>query len=261
MSRFSISRAWDETMAVLRHDSRLIVPIALAFLVLPGVISDTARPQASASVTNPTGVTVIFMVLVLIAALVGQLAIIWLSISRGANVREAIERGARKVPAVIGSALLLLIPATLILAPFVLPILARPTNPPPAASLALLIAVPLLLIPACRFLLASTSAVVEGLGPIAMLKRSWGLTRGSTAKLYGMFLLFMIATLIVVSATQFVAGSLVIVALGRPEPWSVAALLSALLVQLATAVLSVLVTIMIARIYGQLAGTEPIKGI
>lgn len=261
MSRFSISRAWDETMGVLRHESRLIVPIALAFLVLPGVIADTARPQVGGAVSNPTGLSLLITVLVLIAALVGQLAIIWLSISPGANVREAIDRGARKVPAVIGSALLLVIPLTVILAPFVLPILARPTNPPAGASLALLVAVPLLLILACRFLLASTTAVVEGLGPIAMLKRSWELTRGSTAKLYGMFLLFLIATLIVVSATQLVSGSLIILALGRPEPWSVAALAGALVVQLATAALSVLVTIMIARIYAQLAGAEPIKGI
>ena len=260
MSRFSISRAWDEAMGVLRQDSRLIVPIALAFMVLPAVIADTARPQAGDSAANPSGLTLIFMVLVLIAALVGQLAIIWLSISRGANVREAIERGARKVPAVMGSALLLLIPASLILAPFVMPILASPTNPPAGASLALLIAVPLLLILACRFLLASTTAVVEGLGPLAMLKRSWELTRGSTAKLYGMFLLFLIAALIVVAATQFVIGSLVIVALGKPQPWSVAALLSGLIVQLSAAILSVFVTVMIARIYAQLAGADPIKG-
>lgn len=260
MSRFSVSRAWDETMGVLRHDSRLIIPIALAFLVLPGVISDTARPQIGDSASNPSGLMLTFMLIVLIAALVGQLAIIWLSISPGANVREAINRGARKVPAVIVSALMLLIPVSLILAPFVLPILASPTNPPRGASLALLIAVPLLLILACRFLLASTTGVVEGLGPLAMLKRSWALTRGSTAKLYGMFLLFMLAALIVVMATQFVAGSLIIVALGRPEPWSIAALLTGLVVQLSTAIVSVMVTIMIARVYAQLAGAEPIKG-
>jgi len=78
--------------------------------------------------------------------------------------------------------------------------------------------------------------------------------------LYGMFLLFLIAALIVVAATQFVIGSLVIVALGKPQPWSVAALLSGLIVQLSAAILSVFVTVMIARIYAQLAGADPIKG-
>lgn len=260
MSRFSISRAWDETMGVLRGDGRLILPVALAFLVLPGVIADTAMLRAD-SPAQPPGLDLLFMLIVLIAALVGQLAIIWLSISPKANVREAINRGARRAPAVIGSMFLIFIPAALILAPFVMPILASPTNPPPGASLALLIAIPLLLIPASRLSLASTTAVAEGLGPVAMLKRSWALTRGSTAKLYGMILLFLIATLALLAATRFVVGSLIIVALGRPEPWTVAALLTGLVVQLSTAILSVLVAIMIARIYAQLAGAEPVKGI
>ena len=38
MSKLSLSRAWEETMAVLARDGRLFAAVALALFVLPGLI-------------------------------------------------------------------------------------------------------------------------------------------------------------------------------------------------------------------------------
>ena len=60
---------------------------------------------------------------------------------------------------------------------------------------------------------------------------------------------------------QWVIGSVLIVALGKPESWSVSTLLVALIAAIAQTVASVLFAVLLARIYVQLAGGEPIKGI
>ena len=40
----SISKAWDETKAILVRDGRLIGAVALALFVLPGLVLDLAYP-------------------------------------------------------------------------------------------------------------------------------------------------------------------------------------------------------------------------
>ena len=46
MSKLSLSRAWEETMAVLAHEGRLVLPVALALFVLPGLILNASMPAA-----------------------------------------------------------------------------------------------------------------------------------------------------------------------------------------------------------------------
>lgn len=254
MHKLSISTAWDEAHGALRRDGRLFVPLALAFLVVPGVLLDLAMPRQGAQPGAPGAGWLLLFVAVIVIGLLGQLAIQWLALSPGTPVRDAIERAARRVPWVFAAGVMLAVPIALLLLPLVMQIAANPKSPPPGAAAALLLAIPLLLIPAARLILMSAAAVAEELGPVAMIKRSWTLTRGSTLRLYGLLLLFCVAILVVMLAVQSVVGSLVIVALGQPEPWTVSALLISLAVQLAQAAVSVPLTILFARLYAQAAG-------
>ena len=46
MAKLSISRAWDESRGVLGRDGALLATVAVALLVLPGIVSDLVSPEA-----------------------------------------------------------------------------------------------------------------------------------------------------------------------------------------------------------------------
>lgn len=254
MAALSISRAWDETKAVLRRDGRLIVPIALAFLLLPGVVSELAMPSTDPA--SSTATKQLVMLVVLLLGFAGQLAVQWLSINSGETVGGALRRAVGRVPALLLAGLLIIIPLSILIAPVAAPILANPENPPPGAVLGMMAIMLAVLLPLSRFSLAAPVTVAEKAGPIAMLRRSWGLTSGSTLKLYGLLLLVLILALILIAAVQMAVGSLAILAFGQPEPWSLSALLIALATQGVAAIVSVTLSIIFARLYVQAAGEQ-----
>ncbi|HVF84028.1 MAG TPA: hypothetical protein VM913_07650, partial [Sphingomicrobium sp.] len=81
MGRVSISQAWAETAAALRRDSRLFAPVALAFLVLPGTLSDLGSPRATLPPGAAGALWSLLLLIVVIASLVGQLTIQWLALT------------------------------------------------------------------------------------------------------------------------------------------------------------------------------------
>jgi hypothetical protein len=89
---------------------------------------------------------------------------------------------------------------------------------------------------------------------VAAIKRAFALTSGHFWKLLAFMLLATIAFLIVAAAAGAVIGSIVSLALGRPEPWSVSLLLVALAAGLVQAAFITIYTAMLARITAQLSG-------
>ena len=256
MTKLSIGQAWTETIESVKRDGRLIVPVALAFAVIPATLFALAVPPVPAGQMREPGVWMLLYALLILAALVGQMAIMRMAIGPAASVGEAIRHALRRAPSVIGAALMFAVPAAAILFPFALPVLANPTNPPPAAALLFLVASTVLLCVWVRLILMTASGVAENIGPLAIVKRSWALTRGNFWRLLAMALLFAIVAWIAISAVQWVTGSVLIVAMGKPQPWSVSALLIALVEAIAQAIASVLFAVLLARIYVQLAGAK-----
>ena len=254
MTKLSIGQAWSETVDVVKRDGRLIVPVALTFAVIPATLFALVVPPTPAGkMPEPSGWALLYPLLVIVA-LIGQMAILRLAIGPAASVGEAIRHALRRAPSVIGAALLFGLPATLILVPAALPILANPTSPSPVAALLFLIACIVLLCIWVRLMLMTAAGAAEQIGPVAIIKRSWALTRGRFWRLLAMALLFGIVAWIVVKAVQWVVGSVLIVTLGQPEPWTVAALLIALIAAIAQTIASVLFAVLLARLYVQLAG-------
>jgi hypothetical protein len=191
--------------------------------------------------------------LLILAALIGQMAIMRLAIGPAASVADAIRHAFRRSPSVIGAALIFGIPAASILVPLVMPVMANPTDPPATASLLLLIASLVLLCLWVRLMLMTAAGVAEEIGPVAIVKRSWALTRSHFWRLLGMALLFGCVAWIAIKATEWVSGAVLIVALGKPGPWSVSALTIALVAAITQTIASVLFAVLVARIYVQLA--------
>jgi len=259
MTKLSIGQAWSETVDVVKRDGRLIVPVALAFAVIPATLFALAVPPSPAGEMPEPGGWALLYPLLLLVALIGQIAILRLAIGPAASVGEAIRHALRRAPSVIGAALIFAVPATLILVPTALPILANPTDPPPVAALLFSVACIALLCVWVRLMLMTAAGTAEAIGPVAIIKRSWALTKGHFWRLMTMALLFGIVAWIVIKAVQWVMGSVLIVALGQPEPWTVSALLIALIAAIVQTIASVLFAVLLARIYVQLAGA-PTKG-
>jgi len=106
---------------------------------------------------------------------------------------------------------------------------------------------------AVRLILTSSIASAEAIGPVAILGRSWALTKGNWWRLFGFFLTFMIGAIALVVATELVLGMVASLVLGGTGANSLAWLLMRLVTQLLTALISVIFFVMLARIYVQLA--------
>lgn len=256
MAALSISRAWDETKAVLARDGRLYTTVALAMFVLPGVVAELVRPDVPAGELPAPGLWTIIALIALLISLVGQLAVCRLALGPEISVGEAIRYGVRRAPAYVVAALTWMLP---FLIAFVL--LGASAGPNPedlsaGTALAMLSLLILFLAIAIRFLLASPIASAEHIGPVGILSRSWDLTRGHWWKLFGFLMLFLIALVILLTAVGAVMGTLTALIFGEIEPFSVGALLLSLATQLIAAGISVVLMVMLARIYAQLAGRE-----
>ena len=263
MARLSISRAWDETRAVLARDGKLIATVALALLFLPGVVADVVAPAKDDGGLPSVSPWSLLFVAAMIIGLVGQIAIIRLSLGARLSVGEAISDGARRMPPYLVATLIWLGP--LLAASYLAarPMMENPEQAPPAAALALLVLMIAMIFIAVRMLMTTPVASSENLSPLAILRRSWALTRGHWWRLFGFFLLYILAVLIVLGAVGEIAGLIAELALGDIEPMSLAALLVAIFTQGATAVASTVFAVMLARIYVQLASppaTVPTSG-
>lgn len=254
MAKLSISKAWEESRGALAGNASLLTTVALALFVLPGVVSDLVTPAAPPGQIPPPGAWMLVAALALLITLVGQLAVIRLAIGSRLTVGQAIGHGARRAPWYFLATLLWILPFLLVGVVLFGMIGKDPQNAPPAAILGLLIVAVVMLFFAIRMMMTSPVASAENVGPVQIVRRSWRLTNGHWLRLFGFFLMFLIAAVIAIYAVGAIAGVVAEVALGGTEPRSVGALFVSLVTQIVSAAVSVVLMVMLARIYVQLAG-------
>lgn len=261
MAVLSISRAWDETKARIAADGRLLAVVAAALFVLPSLVTGVISPETSAGGRSVTeGIIILIASLI---AVIGQLAIIRLSIGPAVSVGEAIAHGARRMPIYFVAGVLILLGLAVAAIPFVVILVAAGVpmereaiaHSPVAAILSLLYFIVLVFI-GIRMLMSSPVASEEPVAPVAIIRRSWALTAGHWWRLFGFLVLFMIGALIAIAAINWAVGFVAITFLGPIDPMSASALLVAFVDALVNAVVTVFLAVFLARIYVQLAGGE-----
>jgi hypothetical protein len=252
VAKLSISRAWDESRGVLGRDGGLIGTIALALLVLPGVVNDMVTPEAPPTELPPAGAWMIVMAIAFLVSLVGQLAIVRIALGSRSTVGEAIQRGGARAPAYIIATLMWLVPLAIV--PIALmPMLQQP-DPSGAAAIGVLVWLPIAIFIAVRMFMSPPVAAAEMGGPLEILRRSWRLTAGNWWRLFGFFLVLMVGGVVLLLAAGAVLGIVVGALFGEIEPMSLGGLILSILTQIVAALLTVLFVVMLARIYAQLAG-------
>lgn len=257
LTKLSLSTAWDETRAIAAREGGLLASVALALLVLPATIAGAVNPAALTSPTMPAGQMLLMWLAVLVIALAGRLAVIRLAQGPSTSVGDAIRHGLARLAPALGALLMFVMPISLLVTPFLLQVLANPTAPPPGASLAVLaICIAALVLGVRLMLLVMPIAANERIGPIAILKRSWQLSRGNWWRLAVFVIVFFLASAIVTRAASFLVGIPAGLISGPIKPLTVGALLLSLAAALVEAAFAVLFSVMLARIYAQLGGAN-----
>ncbi|MEO7277895.1 MAG: hypothetical protein ABIW33_07730, partial [Sphingomicrobium sp.] len=214
MARLSISQAWDETKRIFIRDGSLLTAVAGALLVLPNVIAGLVTPATDPASSSEGRVLTL---IALFVGVVGQLAIVRLALGPSTTVGQAIGHGFRRFPVTFLAFLILGVIVFVMVIPAVVVLLALglidangQTNGAGAIPVLLLVAAFLFI--AVKFMLAVPVASAEPVGAIAILKRSWQLTRGHYWMLFGFELLLLILVVVMMysaAAAGYVVANLI----------------------------------------------------
>jgi hypothetical protein len=251
MTKLSISQAWDETRTVLARDGKLIASVALALLVLPGVLVSLFLPTPTGDEVPVAGLWIPIVVVALAISFMGQLSIVRLAMAPHVTVADAIKHAARRTPHFIAAFLLWIMPFVIVAALFYAILRANPSRPSPIAGLGLLIVTILGIFIFVRMFLIGPIATAEQIGPIGILRRSWALTAGNWWRLFGFFVVFAVGTVVLVRAAASILGLLATMTFEVPRPVNVSFLIVIILVQALSAAMYVILFVMQARLYNQ----------
>jgi hypothetical protein len=262
MAKLSISTAWNETADFMKRESRLILPIALLMFAIPGAAFQLAMPTPPAPGQPPAiGAWLLLLPVIMIAGLVGGLAISYLALHPGASVGEGLQRGLRRLLPLLLASLLLGLGVSVLLVPFLVVAVGASTLGQAEQALtgpALLIFLLFLLVLMAlwvRLMLMTPVAAAESVGPIDIIRRSWELTRGHFWRLVGMLLLIALVGFVAIIALSMVVGIFVFIIAGAPEPGSSSLILLTIVSAIIQSVFNAVLITMIARVYRQLSGS------
>lgn len=207
----SMNSVWDESIAFIRRESALLVPLALATIGLGSAAFNIVKPIAAHAGSSVLWSLLLGFALGLIV--IGQQAIFALVLQPGRSVGEAIGIGARTMPKfaalvalLVGILLIAMLPLTLMLRAAGVDLGgAQPRLPP----LAIFYVALLMVVTAWVNLRMITllPLIVDRNPPLfAAIRESFAATRGQAARLLGVMLLYMLVAGVVVAATGAVAG-------------------------------------------------------
>ena len=260
MSSLSIGRAWDEAKQILARDGRLITSIALALILVPQALAGVVAPPPNLSGVEPPAWMPLITLLVLCAGIIGQIAIIRLALGPAATVGDAIGHGLGRFLTAFAALILFAAALALVLTPLFILIAGGDAlqaitagRSTPRAGGALLLVVLLIVLISARFQFIMPVATAERGGPIRVLKRNWEITAGHYWKLLGFIGLVLLTAVIVLLTAQVLGGILAKLAMGDVQPFSLSALVVALIMAVAQTAVTAVLSTLLARIYAQLA--------
>src|SRR3954471_1755669 len=267
MAKLSITTAWNETADILRRDFGALFTVALALNALPQILVQALGPgQMTPGTPPPLGPWMLLLPIVVVLAMAGTIAISRLALGRERVVGAAIAHGFRRFLPLLGASFLIGLAFALVFVGLALAFginverfMADPKGVGGRLALIVLIFLPIALFFSIRLMMTTPVAAAETGGPIAILTRSWALTRGHFWKLLGFLLLVGIVFLVIMMVVGLVFGVLVALVAGKPEPGNFASLVLLICTGVVNAAVIAVLTSLIARIYVQLAGDPAVS--
>lgn len=212
--RISIEQSLRWTQRFARREWQLALPVALAFIALPSLVSSlllarfvTAVPRSAAEMelmaaTLPWWLTPVVLVL-LLAMLTGGLALIALALLPQVSVGEAIRVGFGRLAAVAATVVLLWAATMLVMIVIGVAITALALAPGLIAAAALVATAA-----ATIYLLLLLPLIVDRrASPLAAIRASRRMYRGTAPRVVAAILLYLVVTAIAALAAQLALGS------------------------------------------------------
>lgn len=263
--KLDMSRAWNDAVRLLTSNRQVILIVAGVFFFLPYLglsllAPELANPMAGATpgqTQSPdammalfTGPVVAGMVMIGLLQAVGTIALLsMLTDHNRPTVGDAIGTGVKAVLPYLGT---ILLQGLLIAVVLGLPLgaaIASGSNV--AAALVGIAAFVCFVYAYVKFSLAvPVIAIEQQYNPVAVLRRSWNLTKGNSFRLLGFYLLLFVAVIVLTMIAGIVLG-LPLALMGG----SVAAFGSALVGALTNTAMVIVFMGVLAAVHQQLAGT------
>ena len=182
LAPFTVTTIWHGTIAALRPDFGTLFALVAPFTLLVSMVVELFGPPPPTTIAEFTPkVAVLLLLIPSVIGALGQLALTWLIASPGGTPGRAIGVGLRALPGYL-LAILLITPAT-------------------SLGLFLLVVPGLYLF--ARMFLVGPAMVIESLGPVAALRRSWALTAANS---WTIVLFLVLALLFVFGAALLASG-------------------------------------------------------
>ena len=256
----SMNQIWDDSIAFIRRESALLVPLALATIYVADVVAGLAQTLAKPNDPNP--LIAIAIIAAALWSIIGQLSIVSLVLKPGQSVGEALSHGLARLGKVILIALLVGLVVSVALLPVAVAAVASGADPakpetlqnlPGWISLLVLVVLGGIIWLGVRLALMNALIVDRNPGVIDAVKSGFALTQGITARLLLVALLYGVVLLVVSSAVRFVAGS-VFELLGKAveSPFS-GAVMTALVSGVVGTAMSLIATVFLATLYKHVA--------
>ena len=264
--KVSVNAVWDETLAFIRAERALIVPLALGTIYLAAVV------LLATAFFLPQGIRGLMLLIAGSWSIAGQLALIDLTRGGGRSVRDALGVAMHRLPWAVLVYFLVGMLFTLLAAPILLALMKTGYTLEQLSVLmadqtklqALSAALPgwaglyvLALLAGCLFLfvrlLLWKAALVELGRPVAAFKASWETTRGKFWALFGLLILALVVIELVDWALAAGLGTLFLLVGRSLRSPVVAQLVPALLVALVSTAFQTVVTLFLAILYRRAA--------
>lgn len=258
MTTMSIGKAWEEAVAFVARERNLLLPVALLFIALPGLVIQELTPPELANWTMaksalPT-VPMSFWLAMLLGVIIiwfGSLTLFALALRPGISVKESLRLSLERLPVLLGTALVVvgLLMAAVIVA-MILVVLLSLVAKPVGAALAMLLAIGVAactLFASVRLLLLNPVVIDGSEGVMASLRHGWSLTRGHFWRLFGFIIVLTLLSAIVGGAAQAIFGVLGGLIAGP----SGARLTGGVAAAAVSTVVQIYMLVMLARLYRQ----------
>ncbi len=252
----SMNQVWDDSIAFIRRESALLIPLALATVYVADVVA--ALATAATKPTEPNALITIAIIAAALWSIVGQLSIVSLVLKPGQSVGEALAHGLSRLGKVMLIALLLGLAVSIALLPIAVAAVASGADPakpetlqnlPGWISLMMLVVLGGLIWLGVRLALMNALIVDRNPGVVNALKGGFALTKGITARLFLVVLLYAVVLLVLGSAVRFVAGSMFALLGNALESPFAGAVLTALVSGLVSTAMSLIATVFLANLY------------
>jgi len=256
----SLTAAWNEASAFARRDFGQLFLIAFGLISLPAVILQSAMPATEPGVAPEVGAWALLIGPVLLLSILGTLTLTNLALGRSPDPRDAFAQALARLPAVLGAALLFGLGAALAAIPLIIVFALMVPSPQAAAAILVPFMLVYFLCLWVRLLLINPVGAAERGGPVAILKRSWGLIKGHFWTLLGLTLALLVLFMVLAGAVGAAGGAIILLLTGPAEPGSLGSVAILLLGGVLNGVVGVFFAALVARIYAQLTAL-PSRGI